>query len=139
MLKVLKQVFLVRHGEDRGTGLNDNGKAQATMAGEHIAKLIKGPVLIITSPLQRAVETADIIKKVLIKSDKKCKVSLETRDHLDCDNSDHWETMREIERCSVSIIVVSHQPVLEHLTGVNFKNGTVGIFDHKRGEVKIIT
>ena len=59
-------IFLVRHGEaaaswgeEPNPGLSQLGQQQADEAAEHLRQYIGDNTLILSSPLQRAVETAD--------------------------------------------------------------------------------
>jgi broad specificity phosphatase PhoE len=70
---VTTRLLLVRHGESehhvrgvvggpRGdTGLTENGRAQGRSVATRLARSIPAPVRLFTSPLPRAVETADLI------------------------------------------------------------------------------
>lgn len=149
-------VYLVRHGiaeENASTGsdadreLTGEGRrklrqvlASARDAGEEVS-------LIISSPLKRAIQTADVAKNVL-----KCKGEiLRTRALLpDARVEDAWQEIRD-HRDGAAIMLVGHNPLFSELAPyllgcrdirIDFKKGGVLCIDfdhfgtHPRGVLR---
>jgi broad specificity phosphatase PhoE len=98
-LTSVTRLYLVRHGatqrtaEDRFSGaegvhLSEEGKSQASLLGERLDS--EQPRAIYSSPLSRAVETANVIAK-------RCALKLETRDGLREIAHGHWEGLTRTE------------------------------------------
>ena len=130
-------LFLLRHGiaEDPKAGQSDALRALTAEGRTRLKQVLETahrakvePTLIISSPLKRAVETAEIASKILgyegtmLKSD-----ALQP----DSDPEDVWQEIRD-HRAEPAILLAGHQPLFSQLTAymlgapsarVDFKKG----------------
>jgi phosphohistidine phosphatase len=116
------QVYLLRHGvaeEDRSgvsdaeRRLTEDGRRKLRQTLEIAAQADVQPSLILTSPLKRAVETAEIAQRVL-----RYKGQLEQTDAL-APNSTVEQVWKEIRSRSKesAIVLVGHNPMFADLGG----------------------
>ena len=112
------KVYVLRHGKaaphspghpgDRGRPLTDVGRRQLASAGKALRRLGVRPNMLASSPLARAVQTAEIISKYV-----GAEVQLWTALQPERSPADALDRIR---RSGVdSIMVVGHEP---HLTGL---------------------
>lgn len=116
------QVLLLRHGiaEDGHPGLPDGeraltpeGRKKLRQVLQTAAKARVKPTLMLTSPLKRALQTAEIAKRVL-KHDGEV---FETRALAPGSSVEQvWEELR-VHREEPSILLAGHNPQFEHLAG----------------------
>jgi phosphohistidine phosphatase len=113
------KLYLVRHGiaEDGNPGLNDRdralteaGRAKMTRAAQGLRKLKVRPALILTSPLKRAHETAEILAGGL----DGARIEILSELAPGVDSSKIVEALRSFARHK-SVAVVGHQPGLGNL------------------------
>jgi len=113
------KLYLVRHAsaedpnpatDDKDRALTDGGKTKMIRAVEGLRKLKIHPLLILTSPLKRAHETAEILAGGLTG------IRIEVMPELapGCDSATILEALRPHARHK-SIALVGHQPGLGHL------------------------
>lgn len=133
------QVYLLRHGiaEENRSGKSD-AERQLTAEGRRklretlrtVAEADAKPSLILTSPLQRAVQTAEIARSVLNhKGDL-----LETEALLPGANPEQvWDEIR-VHKDEPELMLVGHDPLFTHLAGhflgfpelnIDFKKGAI--------------
>ena len=133
------QVYLLRHGvaEEGGTSVNDADRALTAEGRQKLREVLRAavnaevqPTLILTSPLKRAVQTAEIAKDILgYKSAlvrTKALVPSATVDLV-------WEEVRA-HRNEEQLMLVGHDPLFSHLGGyllgapslkIDFKKGSI--------------
>ena len=131
------QLYLLRHGiaEDTKAGSSDEARAltgkgrdqlQATM--KTAARAGVKPSFILTSPLARALETAEIAKQVLGTPEELVK----TRTLVpDGEPQLVWAELSD-HRTEPSVMLVSHNPLIEQLTAF-FLNTPTLQFDFAKG------
>ncbi|MBP2027869.1 phosphohistidine phosphatase [Acetoanaerobium pronyense] len=133
------KIILFRHGiaQERGLKENDDlreltskGSDKVEIAGKGLKKLIKEDknISILTSPLLRAVQTAEILQNSIEKANISVVESISKNDFLSFEN--HALSQSN----DVALIVVGHSPYLNewclNMTGVNLelkKGGAVCI------------
>jgi phosphohistidine phosphatase len=114
-------VLLMRHGDavDEAPSLGDRGRwltAKGRARTRHVAGLLlerpEKPTAIWTSPLVRAVQTADIVADVLGYTDEVCAMA-----ELVVDGHPRAvaQTLREYEGAHETILLVGHEPSLSVL------------------------
>ena len=133
------QVYLLRHGisEEERVGLSDADRALTSEGRRKLRQTLQAaaradvkPTLILSSPLKRAMQTAEIAKEVLI-----CKNGIvSTRALLPGSTSDQvWEEIRD-NKNEPSVVLVGHNPLFASLAGyllgqpelqVDFKKGAI--------------
>jgi phosphohistidine phosphatase len=136
------ELYILRHGiaEDGGPGMRDEDR-QLTAAGRDklfslmrmLARARVRPSLILTSPLVRAVQTAEIAAAELGYSSQ-----LVRTDALipEADPYDIWAEVRT-HRDEPSILLASHNPLCSRLPG--FFLGTPGLItDYGKGTITCI-
>lgn len=120
-------VYLIRHGEAESGGysvtdferrLTPHGKKLVKKAAEYWKKIIPVPELIVSSPLLRAKETAEIVHGVFgVKSDI-------TFDRLLAGNTDTDSVCEMINMAGVnSIMLFGHEPDMSHHLSVMTSGG----------------
>jgi phosphohistidine phosphatase len=133
------ELFLLRHGiaEDAPPGKSDADRAltaegirklRSVLTTAHRAGL--NPSLILTSPLRRAVETADVAIKVLAHK----REPIKTRVLIPESNpQDVWDEVR-VYRVETQLLLVGHEPLFSQVTAhlldslnlsVDFKKGAI--------------
>lgn len=140
------QVYLLRHGlsEDERVGLSDaersltpEGRRRLRQTLQVATRADTKPTLILSSPLKRAVQTAEIAKEVLL-----CKTQIvSTRALLPGSTPEQaWEEIRS-NKDEPSVILVGHNPLFANLAGyllgqpelqVDFKKGAILRLDVER-------
>ena len=111
----MKLLTLIRHAKsdwdndlyDFDRTLNETGKKDAPILGEHLLSKLPKPDLIISSPAVRAVETAEIIAQKAGYPIEKIKQADEL--YL-CSTSEYIEILHDQNPKLNHIIVVSHNP-----------------------------
>lgn len=111
-------LYLIRHGlagqlgdyaSDDERPLTDEGKRKTKQVAKRLVELGIKVDLILTSPLVRAHQTADILKDVGLGK------SLEVADYLATGNIEDWLTWFEGWRSpEKSLALVGHEPTLSH-------------------------
>lgn len=116
------QVHLLRHGvaEEPRLGLSDADRALTSDGRKKLRQVLRNaiqadvhPTLIMTSPLKRAIQTAEVAKQVLgYKSE-----ILRTKALTPGSNVEQvWDEIR-VHRHEPSLMLVGHNPLFENLTG----------------------
>jgi phosphohistidine phosphatase len=116
------QAYLLRHGiaEEERSGLSDADRALTQDGRRKLRQTLNTasladvqPTLILTSPLKRAVETAEIAQKVL-----GYKGELVRTESLLPDSSveEVWEEIRT-HRNQAAVVLVGHDPLFTNLAG----------------------
>src|SRR2546423_7282150 len=114
------EIYVLRHGiaEDAAKGqsdadraLTDEGRKKLTAVMERAAKAEVEPSQILTSPLKRAVQTAEIAAKVLGHTAPLVRIEA-----LVPDSSPQkvWNEIRE-RRAESALLLAGHEPLLSHL------------------------
>lgn len=122
----MKSVIILRHGDHSNGNLTELGIRQAKLIAKKIMELVgDAEYNIYTSPVPRAVETAQVIIDIL-----GC-CNLESRKELDCYN---YQTMNYFEEKKGAVlnsdhdrieILVTHQPNIDGVAKVNGFRGVV--------------
>jgi len=135
------RVLLVRHGQTLFR-LSEVGQKQILAAGNFLKlffeqeKARESEIVILTSPLKRAVESAEILRKKLgLKS-------VEVKEWLDC-GADTTSGLRRITSDAYPtlkyVIAVSHMPNIEEaLSNFAMNFGIDGYFNASNGSVHLI-
>ena len=136
-------LIIFRHGEaqERGRGADETraltgpGKAEVRRVARGLKRLGVNPELILTSPLVRAEETAQIAADIL-----KPEAGLRICDALSPGGT-HAALFKELSSLSRSrILLVGHQPDLGELASVLvWGSPTAGIVFKKAGVARIVT
>jgi phosphohistidine phosphatase len=133
------QVYLLRHGisEDERAGLSDAERALTSEGRRRLRQTLQvagradvKPTLILSSPLKRAVQTAEIAKEILV-----CRNEIvSTRALLPGSTAEQvWEEIR-CNKDEPSVVLVGHNPLFANLAGyllgqpelqVDFKKGAI--------------
>lgn len=147
------QVYLLRHGiaEEERVGLSDAERALTIEGRRKLRQTLQiaahaevKPALIFSSPLKRAMQTAEIAKEVLT-----CKSEIVTTRALlpGAAAEQVWEEIRE-KKNEPSLVLVGHNPLFANLAGyllgqrelqVDFKKGAIlrldmeGFSSHPKG------
>ena len=118
----MNQLYLLRHGlavpygtpdiDDDDRPLTLEGERRVRGVGRALKRLKVKPDRIVTSPLPRALRTAEIIAEVMEKPDL-IEVADELRAHRDAASIQDWLKTRTEER----LMVVGHNPSLSQLLG----------------------
>jgi len=133
------QLYLLRHGiaEEGGVGLNDADRALTAQGRRKLRQVLQAaleaqvkPTLILSSPLKRAVQTAEIVKKVLGYKDEilltKVLVPGSTVELV-------WEEIC-VHKEEEALMLVGHNPLFDSLAG--YLLGQVGMeLDFKKGAI----
>jgi phosphohistidine phosphatase len=136
------EVYVLRHGiaEDAARGqsdddrsLTDEGRKKLTAVMERAAAAEVEPTLILTSPLKRAVQTAEIAAKVLGHTSP-----LVRTDALIPGSSPQkvWNVIRE-HRDEAAILLAGHEPLLSHLVSYLLSAPALQVDMKKAGLVRI--
>jgi phosphohistidine phosphatase SixA len=104
----LKFVVAVRHGQYFGGSLNDQGKEDVTKLTAAIVTKVAGinSIVLLTSPLLRAVETAQIIG-VGLNTTHQC-VNLLQLDFYECYRDKEAKELLELAENCECVVAVSH-------------------------------
>ena len=140
------QLFLLRHGEadwpnwtkpDDERPLTDKGNKEMAEVAAFLAALDISPEVILTSPLPRAAQTAEVVAK-------KLKIKLREDSMLEpgFDASDLHDLLGQYP--AESVMIVGHEPdfseVIGDLTGGSVKLSKAGLalveLDGKRGKLR---
>jgi phosphohistidine phosphatase len=118
------KLYVMRHGtaedhaesgQDFDRALTAQGREQVRHVGKALVDAGEEPLMIFTSPLVRAVQTAEIVAIVTRLSDRAGTV--ETRRELAAGN-DPWELVRDLVRSSCKrAMLVGHEPDVSDLVG----------------------
>jgi len=116
------RVHLLRHGvaEEGRVGVSDAERALTTDGRKKLRQVLQTavqadvqPTLILTSPLKRAVQTAEIAKEVFGYKNE----ILRTKALVPGSNVEHvWDEIR-VHKNEQSLMLVGHNPLFENLTG----------------------
>lgn len=120
------QLLLLRHGiaeardpaggrEDADRVLTPEGRDKVRQVARGLRRLNVAPDLILSSPLARARQTAEIVAEVLRLSER-----VRFSDHLATSGA-HAELIRELrgwEPAPETVLLVGHEPDLSELTGL---------------------
>jgi len=121
----MRELVLMRHGEalsvresgadgDAGRRLSPRGKDQAAASAERLKTLGFVPDVIISSPLLRAVETADIAAAVFPSAARRREPALAS----DASPGTVLEALRSAAGEAASVLVAGHQPALGGMSGL---------------------
>ena len=106
-----KLFVIVRHGDYNGSGeLSISGRNQISTMAKVLERHIKNPI-IFTSPQRRAIETSQILAAVF-------DARYEVEGSLDCENPEIKEIIKLLDTINSSILLVTHQPVMEDLVEI---------------------
>ena len=148
------QVYLLRHGIAEDGGVSDADRALTEEGRRKLREVLLAaskadlqPSLILTSPLKRALETAEIAKQVLhYKNELVRSKALSPGSSVE----QVWDEIRT-HRKESSVMLVGHNPQFENLTGyllgcpsvqIDFKKGAILRIDfdyissHPRGVLR---
>ena len=115
------QIYLLRHGiaEDAAPGQSDADRALTAEGREKLRRVLKraaaagvAPGAILSSPLRRAIETAEIAAELLGFSGKIGKTRVLAPE---TSPSDVWEEVRS-HKDQRAILLASHEPLMSALT-----------------------
>lgn len=133
------QVYLLRHGvaEDGGPGTSDADRALTQDGRRKLRQVLKAaadagvqPALILTSPLKRAVQTAEMARKALGYKNE----ILRTKALIPSSSVEQvWEEIR-VHRDEQSLLLVGHNPLFDHLAAYLLGRQEVQI-DVKKGAI----
>jgi phosphohistidine phosphatase len=135
------RITIVRHGKahaksesgrDRDRSLTERGEQQALWLGERFASAAPLPALILSSPYERAISTARLIRRFL-------EVPLHTAPELECDEPlSGVVELLERHRPDWPLMIVGHNPQLSALTGLMCRGpGGHGV-DLRTGEAAVV-
>jgi len=137
----MRQVFLVRHAEaedavdaahagrqDRERRLTDEGKRDMRRGAAGLATLVDELPLILTSPLTRAVQTAELLQAAFPKAELKRHASL-------APGSDPEALLKSIVRRTVPLALVGHEPDLSQWAGYMSGGASRSVVRMKKGSV----
>lgn len=135
----LMQVYLLRHGisEEGRVGLSDADRALTPDGRRRLRQILQTaaqadvkPGLILSSPLKRAIQTAEIAKEVFAYK----KEILRTKALLPGAGTEQvWDEIR-VHKDEASLVLVGHNPLFDDLAGyllgqpelrVDFKKGAI--------------
>jgi phosphohistidine phosphatase len=133
------QLYLLRHGiaEEGGAGMNDADRSLTTDGRRKLKQVLQAaveaqvkPALILTSPLKRAVQTAELAKGTLGYKDEilrtKALVPGSTVELV-------WDEIR-VHKDKQSLMLVGHNPLFDSLGG--YLLGQPGLqLDFKKGAI----
>jgi phosphohistidine phosphatase len=128
------QIYLLRHGiaEDGRPGMPDSERALTEEGKEKLRRVLKRapvkPSLILSSPLRRALETAEIAAEVL---GYEGKVARTRRLSPGASPFDLWEELREHKEES-AVLLAGHQPMMSGLAAFLLDSPTLHV-DMKKG------
>lgn len=114
------EIYLLRHGiaEDAHAGLSDSERALTREGREKLRRVLKrareagvAPTLILSSPLRRAIETAEIASETL---DYRGQIARTAALTPDASPSDSWSEIRS-RAGEESILCASHEPLMSSL------------------------
>jgi len=119
----VKTLILLRHaaagaskdGSDERRPLSSEGIRQARETGRRLAARSVRPDRIMTSPADRAIETAAIVAEIL-KTDES-RVIMDDRIYEASEAGHLIRVIREFDDPDDVVLLVGHQPVLGELTG----------------------
>jgi phosphohistidine phosphatase len=133
------QIYLLRHGvaEEAQAGMSDADRALLDEGGKKLRRVLEmaaqsgvQPTLMLSSPLKRAVQTAEIARKVLGYKGE----ILRTRALTPDATAKHvWDEIR-VHRDELSLMLVGHNPLFSDLAGyllgcvqlqIDFKKGAI--------------
>jgi phosphohistidine phosphatase len=140
------QIYLLRHGiaEDAAPGKSDAERALTTEGRDKLRRVLKraraadvSPSLILSSPLRRALETAEVAKSVLEYGGE-----IERTNTLvpDASPDDVWTEIRG-RKTEKAILLASHEPLMSNLLAfllgcppllVDYKKGALARVDCDR-------
>jgi phosphohistidine phosphatase len=140
------QIYILRHGiaEDAGPGQSDSERALTSEGKKKLRNVLRAaheaditPALILTSPLKRAVQTAELAAEILdYKGDLLRTKALEPSAHPRM----VWEEIR-VHKDEPSILLAGHEPLFSSLTAyllgcpdlqVDFKKGALACVEVDR-------
>ena len=133
------QVYLLRHGvaEDARPGVNDADRALTPEGKQKLREILRVaaaaevlPTLLLSSPLKRALQTAEVAKEILgSKTDIVRSKALMPGSTVD----QTWDEIRT-HRDEAQILLVGHEPLFSHLSA--FLLGTPSLkIDFKKGAI----
>ena len=115
----MKRLFLVRHGNYNSEGLTDDGREQVTRLAESIRPLAIGTSYVMSSPIKRALQSAEIVARALGIADIE-QVPFFHQDEFYHRVPGHLEKAMQIvtERAGMvdNLVVVAHLPLVEDFT-----------------------
>ncbi len=133
------QVYLLRHGvaEEARIGASDAGRALTPYGRRKLRQVLKmaseagvSPTLVLSSPLKRAMQTAQIAREVLgYKSDILRTKALAPG----ASANDVWEEIR-VHQDEASLLLVGHNPLFSELAAYLLGDSKIEI-DFKKGAI----
>lgn len=133
------QVYLLRHGiaEDARSGINDADRALTPDGRRKLRQVLQAasqagvqPTLILTSPLKRAIQTAEIAKEVLAyKKDLARTKALAPESSVE----QIWDEIRG-HRDETAVILVGHNPLFSELAAYLLGDRRIQV-DVKKGSI----
>ena len=137
----MKQVFLVRHAEaedaveaahagrqDKERRLTDAGKRDMRRGAAGLVELVEEIPLILTSPLTRAVQTAELLQAAFPKAELKRHAFL-------APGSDPAGLLKSIARRRGPVALVGHEPDLSQWAGYMSTGTSRSVVRMKKGSV----
>lgn len=136
------QIYLLRHGiaEDSHPGHSDAERALTSEGREKLRRVLKravaagtAPSAILSSPLRRALETAEVAAEILAYQGKVVK----TRALVpEASPADAWEEIRSRKE-ETAILLASHEPLMSSLTAFLLDSPTLQVDMKKAALVRV--
>lgn len=133
----MQQVYLLRHGvaEKERPGLSDADRALTQEGRRKLRQVLKAaekaqvqPSLVLSSPLKRAIETAEIAQEILGYKDE----ILRTKVLLPGSSAEQvWDEIR-VHRDEPALLLVGHNPLFAELSGYLLGSSEMRL-DFKKG------
>lgn len=128
------QIYLLRHGEAASQGYDDisrplstRGEEEAQCAAAFLKSLNIIPDVIFSSPLARAVQTAEIVSRVLNVN------QIRKTEHLAAVSNPH-NIIEELNKLSVgTVLCVGHEPHLSTLISILITGSQTARIEVKKG------
>lgn len=137
----MRQVFLVRHAEaedaveaahagrpDQERRLTDPGMRDMRRGAEGLVGLVDGIALILTSPLTRAVQTAELLQTAFPKAELKRHAFL-------APGSDPAALLKSIAKRAGPVALVGHEPDLSQWAGYVCTGTSRSVVRMKKGSI----
>ena len=137
-------LYIVRHGiaEETAHGgggdadreLTEEGKERCREVGHGMLQMGVKPEIVLTSPLKRAIQTAEILAKTIGAEE-----TIESLDSL-APRGDHEETIKYLARCRKSaVMLVGHMPDLSELASFLVAGNAEAGFHFKKAAMLVLS
>ena len=136
------EIYLLRHGiaEDAKPGQSDASRALTEEGREKLARVLRragkagmSPSLILSSPLRRAIETAEVAAQTLEYGGK----IVQTHALVpEASPADIWDELRE-RREETSILLASHEPLMSSLASFLLRSPALQVDMKKAALVRV--